>query len=482
MAASLFFYDLETSGFSPREQRIMQFAGQRTDMGLQPIGEPHNYLIKLSDDVLPDPDAVLLTGITPQMTITDGLTEAGFLKVFTEEIAIPGTVFLGFNSVRFDDEFMRFLHYRNFYDAYEWHWADGRGRWDLLDVVRMTRALRPEGIKWPVDSAGKPANRLELLASINGLDHAHAHDALSDVQATIAVAQLIRGKQPKLFNYLLDMRDKKNVSAFVQAGQPFVYTSGKFASEYDKTTVTQNVCDHSKKGGAVVFDLRYDPADYVNLAPAEIAQRWTHFCREKPCPHPRIPLKTLQFNRCPAVAPLGVLTAENQKRLDLDIKKIEKHSKTLASATDFCDKVLAATGLLDKEQQARLLGTDLDADGRLYDAFVGGTDKTAMRAVQAADKKQIADLQITFQDERLQTLWPLYKARNFGTYLTDEERTAWERFRKRKLLGGKGDSRAARYFKRLAELAEGTSLSDQKRYLLEELQLYGQSILPVDEP
>src|SRR3989344_5067621 len=168
MSSSLLFYDLETSGFNPREQRIMQFAGQRTEMQLKPIGEPFNYLIKMTEDILPDPDAVLLTGITPQSTIADGITEVAFLKIFAHEISIPGTVFVGFNSIRFDDEFIRFLHYRNFYDAYEWHWADGRGRWDMLDVVRMTRALRPDGIKWPFDSSGVPANRLELLTAING--------------------------------------------------------------------------------------------------------------------------------------------------------------------------------------------------------------------------------------------------------------------------------------------------------------------------
>jgi exodeoxyribonuclease-1 len=125
MAASYFFYDLETSGFSPRTARIMQFAGQRTDMDFKPIGEPINLLIKLSPDVLPEPDAVLITSITPQQTLSDGLTEAEFLHLFFREIVKPDTVFIGFNSVRFDDEFMRFLLYRNFYDAYEWQWKDG---------------------------------------------------------------------------------------------------------------------------------------------------------------------------------------------------------------------------------------------------------------------------------------------------------------------------------------------------------------------
>ena len=164
MATSYFFYDLETSGIDPKISRIMQFAGQRTNENLEPIGEPINVLIKLAPDVLPDPDAIMITGITPQATLADGLTEAEFLKYFYEEVIKPDTIFMGFNSVRFDDEFMRYLHYRNFYDPYEWHWQNGCSRWDLLDVIRMTRALRPEGIEWPVDKDGKPLSGDELLA------------------------------------------------------------------------------------------------------------------------------------------------------------------------------------------------------------------------------------------------------------------------------------------------------------------------------
>ena len=192
MAQSFFFYDLETTGFDPKSSRIMQFAGQRTDMELQPIGEPVNVMIRLTPDVLPSPDAILVTGITPQQTLVDGLTEAEFLKLFVTEVATPGTIFTGFNSIRFDDEFVRYLHWRNFYDPYEWHWANNCSRWDVLDVVRMTRALRPDGIEWPFAPDGKPANRLEYLTKVNNLDHYKAHDALSDVHATIAVARLIR--------------------------------------------------------------------------------------------------------------------------------------------------------------------------------------------------------------------------------------------------------------------------------------------------
>ena len=157
------FYDLETSGINPRQSRIMQFAGQRTTLDFKPVGEPFNFLIKLNDDVLPDPDAILITGITPQRTIAEGISESEFTEIFNTKISTPGTIFVGFNNLRFDDEFIRFINYRNYYDAYTWQWQDGRSRWDILDMVRMTRALRPDGIEWPFAPDGRPANRLEYL-------------------------------------------------------------------------------------------------------------------------------------------------------------------------------------------------------------------------------------------------------------------------------------------------------------------------------
>ena len=321
---TFYFYDLETSSVNPRTGRIMQFAGQRTNAKLEPVGEPHNILIKLTDDVLPDPDAILITGITPQQTVTDGVSEVEFLKTFYEEIATPSTVFVGFNTVRFDDEFMRYLMWRNYYDPYEWQWKDGRSRWDMLDVVRMTRALRPDGIKWPFAPDGRPTNRLELLTSLNDLEHEHAHDALSDVHATIAVAGLIRGKQPKLFDYLLNMRDKRRVAALVERNEPFVYSSGKYASEWEKTTAVVRLGDNPKKQGALVYDLRHDPAEFLELSAAELVERW-RWARDEDAPR-RLPIKTLQYNRCPAVAPLAVLDDASKQRLDLDDKTIARHA------------------------------------------------------------------------------------------------------------------------------------------------------------
>ncbi|MEO8105483.1 MAG: exodeoxyribonuclease I [Candidatus Saccharibacteria bacterium] len=482
MAASFFFYDLETSGFSAREARIMQFAGQRTDADLQPIGEPVNVFIKLTPDVLPDPDAVLLTGITPQQTLQEGLTEAEFLKYFYETVVQPSTIFVGFNSVRFDDEFMRYLHYRNFQDAYEWQWRDGCSRWDILDLVRMTRALRPDGIEWPFTETGQPTNRLELLTKVNKLDHAHAHDALNDVIATIAVARLVRSTQPDLFNYLLQNRHKKAVAELIDKGEPFVYSTGRYPSETWHTSVAVRLVKHPQQDAGIVYDLRHDPTPYLAMTVDELVALWQY---NPDRTAPRLPVKTLKYNRCPAVAPLGVIKDRaSQDRLQLDLTTVAKHAMILSQQrAEFADRILQAQGQLDAvraAQQGVIETTPSNVDTQLYDGFFAAGDKEAMRAVREADPATLSEIGSQLHDGRLQALLPLYKARNYPQSLSSEERAAWDIFCAEKLFNGERDSRLAKYFGRLDELKQETTGRADRAYLLEELQLYGESIMPGD--
>lgn len=477
MAQTFFWYDLETTGTNPREGRIMQFAGQRTDMDLNSVGDSFNLLVKLTDDVLPEPDAIMVTGLTPQMTLADGISELEFLKLFYEQVAVPGTIFAGYNSVRFDDEFIRFLNWRNFYDAYQWQWQENRGKWDLLDVVRMTRALRPDGIKWPFDSSGKPSNRLELLTSVNGLDHANAHDALSDVTACIAVARLIRTRQPKLFDWLLKVRGKKDAEALVGAGEPFVYTSGRYSGEFEKTTVVIKLADPPNRSGALVYDLRYDPTEFLGMKPEELAGRW-QWTRDETAP-PRLPIKTLHYNRCPAVAPLSVLNTESQVRLKLDLKQVQAHRTKVLQATDFVEKLYKALDILADRPQTSAFADQQSVDGQLYEGLLDNHDCDMLAQVRAARPDELAGLAAQLHDNRLQQLLPLYKARNYPKSLSSEERQMWESYRLHRLTDGGENSRLGRYMKRLQQLAE-TETGGQKRYLLEELQLYAESIVPTD--
>ena len=469
MAQTFFFYDLETSGLNPRQDRIMQFAGQRTDMNLEPIGEPYNLLVTLNDDTLPSPDALMVTGITPQKTVEEGYTEAQFARMLSEEIFTPDTIAVGFNNIRFDDEFIRHLLWRNFHDPYEWSWKDGRSRWDLLDVVRLTRALRPEGVNWPLDAKGEPSNRLELITSANDIAHENAHDALADVTALIAVTKLIKQKQPQLYDYLLKMRDKKVVQQLVNVDdkKPFVYASGRYDKEFAKTTVAFPLTT-SRNGGVVVYDLRYDPTPFVGLSVEELSAKLFASWEERQAEDfVKLPVKELQYNRCPAVAPLGVLEqGDGWQKISLDLATVQKHQDMLLKYPDFAEKL---RGIFENKPAFKKLP---DPEAQLYDGFLNDHDRLQVEAVRNADERELTDFHPEFQDERLAPLLLHYKARNFPRSLSEDDLAQWEIWRAQYLQAQLPGFMAS--LQRLAPTA-----ADKQQFILQELQLWAESVLPV---
>ena len=440
---TFFFYDLETSGLNPREDRIMQFAGQRTTMSLEPIGEPVNILVKMSEDALPSPQAIGVTKITPQDTLRDGMSEAEFCRYVSEEIFTPETVAVGYNTVRFDDEFMRATLWRNFYEPYEWEWKDGRSRWDMLDVVRLVRALRPEGMNWPVTEDGKPTNRLELLTKCNGLSHEHAHDALSDVYATIAVAKMIYEKQPKMFEFLFKMRDKNAVKKLVnlEDKKPFVYASGRYANEFNKTTVAFPLTA-GRNGNVLVYDLRYD-FDNNNSFPI---------------------IKELCFNKCPAVAPVEVLdNFDGWGKIGLTRETVEKNLQEVLAHPEFAEKVRS------EYENRPEFPPAIEPEAALYDGFLNDADRVKVAAVRNADAQKLADFHPDFHDARLPELLLHYKGRNFPESLSESESSKWEEYRRARL------SRLAPKF-----LEELQKLYEKDEFVAEELKLYFENVFAPD--
>ncbi len=469
MAQTFFFYDLETSGLNAREDRIMQFAGRRTNMDLTPIGGPYNMLVALSDDTLPNPDALMVTGITPQKTVDEGYSEAQFARILNDEIFMPDTIVVGFNNVRFDDEFIRHLLWRNFYNPYEWCWKDSRSRWDMLDVVRMTRALRPEGISWPLDDAGEPTNRLELITRENGIAHKNAHDAMSDVDALIDVTKLIRDKQPQLFEYLLKMRDKKEVVKLVNVDdkKPFVYSSGRYDKEFAKTTAAFPLAT-GRNGNVVVYDLRYDPTPFIDLSESELAHKVYASWQERQAEDfVKLPAKELQPNRCPAVAPLGVLAhGGGWAKISLDAETIAKHQKILLAHPEFAEKL--RTIFENKPEFTR----SPDPEAQLYDGFLNDRDRLRAEAVRNASERELDDFHPNFADERLPGLLLHYKARNFPKTLSSDEREMWQTWRAARI-----QAQLPKYMAALQRFA-ASALDPGKEFIVQELQLWAESILP----
>lgn len=470
MNQTFFFYDLETSGLNPREDRIMQFAGIRTDLNLNPIGEPYNILVKLNDDTLPSPDALMVTGITPQQTQAEGYTEAEFSKLLMDEVFTPGTIATGFNSIRFDDEFIRALFWRNFYDPYAWSWRDNRARWDLLDVVRMTRALRPDGIEWPVVD-GKESNRLELLTKLNGINHFKAHDALSDVEALIAVTKLIKTKQPKLYSHLFAYKDKKIVKQLINLDekQPFVYVSGHLSADFHKATVAFPLTS-GRNGNVVVYDLRHDPTPFLGLSLNELQKIVnTPWEMRKEESYVALPVKEMQYNQAPAVAPVGVLEQYGGwERIGLDKAMVTKNRALLLSSPAFAENIRTLYENLPEYEKST------NPEAQLYEGFVSDIDAVRIEKVRHANEQQLADLHPDFADERLNGLLLHYKARNYPKSLAEDEAKAWETWRARRIQDA-----LPKFVQRVNELAQNTA-DESKLFILQELQLWAESIVPIE--
>ncbi|MFJ7282956.1 exodeoxyribonuclease I [Pseudomonas sp. NPDC099000] len=425
---SIFWYDYETTGINPRCDRPLQVAGIRTDFDLNEIDEPVNLFCQPSDDILPHPAACAITGITPGQLAEHGLSEADFMTRVHAQLAAPGTCGAGYNTLRFDDEMTRYSLYRNFFDPYAREWQGGNSRWDLIDVVRAAFALRPDGLVWPTDDDGRVTLKLERLTAANGIDHGNAHEALSDVRATIALARLIREKQPKLYDWLFQLRSKQKVMDQIRLLQPMVHISGRFSAARSYVGVVLPLAWHPRnKNALIVCDLHLDPQGLLDLDAETLRQRLYTRRDDLADGELPVPLKLIHINKCPVVAPLSVLRPDDQQRLGLDMVLYQDRVLRLSDAQQvWQDKVLA---IYTRED----FTSSQDPEQQLYDGFIGDRDRRLCEQVRAADPAQLSQQQWPFDDERLPELLFRYRARNFPDTLNFEEQERWRIFCQQRL-------------------------------------------------
>ncbi len=473
---TFFWHDYETFGRVPRRDRPAQFAGLRTDAELNVIGDPVMLYCRPAPDFLPDPESCLLTGILPQHCLQHGVTEAAFAAAIEAELATPGTIGVGYNSIRFDDEVTRHLFWRSLVDPYAREWQNGCSRWDLLDAVRCTWALRPEGIEWPQHDDGRPSFRLEQLSAANGLQHDAAHDALSDVRATIALARLLRERQPRLWDFCLRLRDKHAVWAEMGVGRPFVHLSGMYPVERGCMAVVWPLGPHpTNKNEVIVWDLAHDPAELATLDAETVRQRL--YTRQDALPEgvQRLPIKTSHVNKSPVViGNLKVLGAAAE-RWGIDVAAAARHAQQAAA-------VAAAAAALWPQVFSRPPAAEaVDVDEDLYGGFVGNDDRRTLQRLRGLSPQALAERQPAFEDDRLDELLFRYRARNFADTLTDDERQRWAAHNAARLHRGQGGAQTlAQYFQRIDELAETAADDERRQGLLEALYDYGTEIAPED--
>ena len=451
------WHDYETFGAQPRRDRPAQFAAIRTDASLNEIGEPIMLYCQPAPDVLPDPQSCLITGITPQQCLEWGVPEHQFAKTVEAAFSEPGTIGVGYNTIRFDDEVTRFLFWRNLIDPYAREWQHNCGRWDLLDVVRMTYALRPDGIVWPAREDGKPSFRLEDLARANGLLHEAAHDALSDVRATIALARLIRERQPKLFDFCLALHKKDRVATEMgmhlppAQRQPFLHVTGMFPPERGCIGLVYPLATHpSNKNEVLVWDCRYDPSELFGMDADTIRLRMFTRSADLPEGVTRLPVKSIHLNKSPMlVANLKTLSGAMAQRWELNMEQALAHALIAAGAPD-----MGAVWDQVYRRPASTVETDVDED--LYGGFINTGDRRKLDTLRGETPERLATARPTFDDERLGELLFRYRARNFPHTLSVEDAQRWEQHRAARLFDGAAGARTIeQLFAEVDLLSEG---------------------------
>jgi len=473
MAHTFYWHDYETFGTDPRRDRAVQFAGVRTDTDLNVIAEPLVIYCRPASDYLPQPDACVVTGITPQEAEQKGVCEAEFIGLIHQQLARPQTCTVGYNNIRFDDEVTRNLLYRNFFDPYAREWQNGNSRWDLIDLARAARALRPEGIHWPDNEDGNPSFRLEELTAANGISHAEAHDALSDVHATIAFARLIKQAQPKLYHFIFTHRHKADVLELLQLGsmQPVLHVSGMYPARAGRIAVIVALCQHpGNTNGIVVYDLSVDPEPLLSLTAEQIRQRLYTRSEDLPEDTPRIPLKTVHINKCPVLAPMAVLRPQDAERLHIVPDIWQGNLEKIKARKDLPDKLTEVFSSADFPEST-------DPDLMLYSGgFFSDADKSVMQRIRQTPVEKLATLHIKAQDPRIAEMFFRYRGRNHPETLRGEELQRWHRFCLRRLTDREagGSIVIEDYEQRLEELQQQEAILPE---LLQALRQYGRNLV-----
>ncbi len=481
MSDTFYWHDYETWGADPHRDRPAQFAGVRTDLDLNVIEDPLVVYCRPADDVLPHPEACLITGITPQKALSEGVSESEFIYLIHEQMSRPGTCVAGYNSIRFDDEVTRHTLYRNFYDPYAREWKNGNSRWDVIDMVRLAYALRPEGINFPLNVEGVPSFRLEELTAANGIAHEAAHDAMSDVYATIAMAKLVKEKQPRLFDYAFQHRGKRALAAMVDVERmkPLFHVSSKFPARLGCCAMVVPLAMHpTNPNGVIVYDLRVDPRNWMQLRVEEIRSRIFVSNADFEVGTERIPLKVVHLNKCPILVESKILKSADPERLrefQLEGSQLRQH----------LDWVRAEKGLGAKVAEVfseQHESDTQDPDLMLYSGgFFSASDREKMDFIRRQTPDVLAELDLKFQDERIPEMLFRYRARNFPDTLMEEEMERWEHHRYQQLTqASAGSLTFEEYFARLQKLAADPARSPAELAILQELQLYGESIIPID--
>ncbi|BCG49669.1 exodeoxyribonuclease I [Candidatus Profftella armatura (Diaphorina cf. continua)] len=473
--STFLWYDYETFGLNVRRDRPFQFAAIRTDIMLNEIDNPIMLYCKPAPDFLPNPKACLITKITPQFCLNNGIPEYKFASIIESIFLKPGTISVGYNTISFDDEVTRFMFWRNLINPYEREWKNNCSRWDLINVIRASYVLRPYGIIWPYKNNGKPSLKLEHLSFVNNLLHKKSHDALSDVRATLGLARLIRNNNPRLFNFALSLRKKKYVLMEIgwPIARPFFYISHAFSAKNDYISLMWPICIHPmNKNILITWNLLYDPKQFLLN---DINKIRDYLCFKKNSLNEDIiPISMIHLNRSPIViSNLKILSSNLIFRCKFDLNcafKNIKYASSILSRTHIWKKIFL-------DYKINNSNLELNIDEELYNNFISKNDNLKLAILRSMSPQELSDVNFCFENKKLKELIFRYRARNFIETLSLKELKRWEKYRISRFYNKKNNNYTINmFYLEIQSLLKKVNEYDKK--ILNALLMYGKNIIP----
>lgn len=423
--SSFIIYDYETFGINTALDRPAQFACIHTDENFIQISEPKIYYCKFSNDYIPKIESVIINGITPQKVLYSGLIESEFSIKIYKLFNISNTCIIGFNNINFDDEFTRNLFYRNFYNSYYWNCSNGNARLDVINIVYACYILRPNGINWPINNRGVTSFKLKDLSIFNDIKHNNAHDALSDVYATLSLIKFIRNIKPNLFNYFYNYRFKYKLKSLINFNKPLIYISSVFGIKNNNIGIILPIIWHPYNKNILIVCNLIDKVEILKHLDINILKK--KFYNNNCLLNNKIinPLYFLHINKFPIITPLKFLRNKDILRLNIDINLCFKNLNWLMNYKNLKNKIL---NIFSKKF---LFKYGNNVDSQLYKNFFNKNDNFFIKKISKLSPKKLILSNFNFKDSRLKFLFFRYYSRNFPFILNNYQQLFWLKYCKK---------------------------------------------------
>ncbi|WP_367670487.1 exodeoxyribonuclease I [Sodalis-like secondary symbiont of Drepanosiphum platanoidis] len=424
--STFLFYDYETFGISPSKDRPVQFASIRTNNKFEIIEKPNILYCYPNTDYLPNLESILITGITPKKAQDFGIIESRFAFKIYNIFNVFNTCIIGFNNIKFDDEFTRYLFYRNLLDPYTWSWKNKNSRWDVLKIMHALYALRPNGIYWPYYYNGFPDFKLHSLAKANNIKIINPHNAIYDVLTTIKIIRLAYIKQPIFFKYLYKIRNKEQIKNLIDIKNmiPLVYVPEIFNKKKIAYLIVP-IAWHPKNNNILIIVFLHKKIKNINNLLFNLLNNF--FLKNKhKFKNYSYSINFIYINKCPILAPINILRLEDYNRLNIDKKNCLYNLENLKK------KYNSIKNLINYFSNKKIIVSykDKNVDYQLYNNFFNSYDRKMMNKIIITDPKNISLLNIKFYDYRLPELLFKYRARNFPNTLNIKEKSYWINYKK----------------------------------------------------